>query len=138
METQKTSSSPIVIVGLIAAVVITAILIWRTDWFQQRFFPENYWTQRVAKLESSVRGYEFSIEHFRLEFAKKTLTAEIEVAQMAMYGIQELAAERVKTEIDVISNLIKNSEDRLTEAKVELDRARSELRRIKKERGWIG
>jgi len=140
METRKPSSPPIVVVGIIAAVVITAILIWRTDWFQQRIFPENYWTQRVAKLESSVQAQEFVIEHLRLELAKKTLTAIIEVSQKVKIATEvgmdtrkaaKEAADEVKAEILALKDLIKISEETLEEMKVELDRARSELTKHK-------
>jgi hypothetical protein len=124
--------------GVLVAGVIAAILFWRSDWFQRAVFPQNYWDQRIAELEGSIRTEEFVLRDLRLELAKRLQTVRLDMAQEAnigrAVGLQpgESAKEAVGTVRDRITTLralIGSSEEALGQTRAELDRARSEQAR---------
>lgn len=122
MRTVRSSKALVLLGGVVLAIGIIGVLNWRSDSFQQRAFPKKYWSQRVAELESSVRTDEYLIKHFRLELAKKALTAEVEIAQevnaatlvdMDSHEAAKKAADRVKSEMTSYRDLIKSSQEDL-------------------------
>jgi hypothetical protein len=118
---------PVTVVALLFAVGCSLVL-WRTEWFQQRFFPRTYWHQKVTELKKKVAASEFSLGHFAIELEKKRRTADLEATQKA--NISELvgmdSARATKEAIEQISKEIKGLTDvlRIMQEGLEKDRER--------------
>ena len=70
----------VIVVALLFAIGCS-VVVWRTESFQQRFFPETYWHQKVNELRQKIAAREFMLSNTAIELEKKRRTADLEVAQ---------------------------------------------------------
>jgi hypothetical protein len=120
--------SYVIVFALLFAISCTVGL-WRTEWFQQRFFPETYWYQKVNDLKQQVAASEFSLGHIAIELEKKRRTADLEVAQKVnMSKLAGMDSERAsKDAAEEISNEIKGLTDVLQMMQGGLEKDREKL-----------
>jgi hypothetical protein len=131
--------------GIIAVALLVAIgcsvVLWRTEWFQQRFFPETYWRQKVNELKQKVAASQFSLGDFAIELEKKRRTADLEVAQKTnrsrLVGMDSTraskeAAEQVSQEIKGLTDGLRIMQEILEKDREKLAAAEEQLARYGK------
>ena len=125
------------------AIVWVGISSWNSGWFQSTFFPGEYWSNRVAMLEEFVEADQASIRDAVMELQKFQLTKPLLLAQEINFakvdGLStetalEEADETIKSEEQDLRDDITFLKDMLKEDQEELDKARTQLSRVRSSR----
>ena len=61
--------------------ILVAIAVWDSNWFHREFFPKEYWSKQVTRLEASIDMDKAMIRDAVIELKKLQLTAGLQVAQ---------------------------------------------------------
>lgn len=130
---------------IIAVAVLFAmgcsVAVWRTEWFQQRVFPETHWRQKVNELKQRVAASEFSLGDMAIELEKKRRTADLEVMQttnrskligMDSERASEEAAEQISKEIKGLTDVFRMMQEGLEKNREKLAAAEEQLARYAK------
>lgn len=96
-----------------AAVAVSALAAWNTDWFQRNFRASAYWAEEVSSLE---RAIEIDRDMFRdaaIELKKLQATASLEV-QQEMSSAKSLGLSVEEARADAVES-IKTQAEQLRE-----------------------
>ncbi len=102
----------LLIVGII--IILIGNSIWESDWFRQKFFPKEYWSEKVIYYEDSIPYLHYMIESSIIELKQSRLDAKF-------FSFSEKdATEETKFSIELYKEMIRDNEKNLDNAKKEL------------------
>ena len=128
----------VVIIGI--ALFLVGFYVWKTDTFQRKFFPKNYWQNQVQSSKSNIKSVRCLIREAMIELIKLQSTAKLEVAQevnlarsidMDPDEARRRAVEKIRDQIKVLRDEILMLRELLSEEKKRLEQAKEELSKYK-------
>ena len=78
--------------------------VWNSNWFQQEFYPKEYWSKQVHLSEMSVSMDRYNIRDSIIELKKLQLTASLQIEQEVNFAksFDLSAAEAAKEAAEMI------------------------------------
>lgn len=128
---------------IITAIFILLFIVRETDWFQEEFYPIEYWSKRVILLENAVSIDEAMLRDAAMELKKLQMIANLRVAQEINSGVffglpkdeaRKLSVETIRQESRDLSDDIVLWNKRLKDDRNELEMARIQLSRYEQGR----
>jgi len=118
------------IIGYFLVITFLPILVvvWQSDWVQQRVDSESYWSERITHLEGTVDFYQNDMYSCWLELKKLRNNQHIEIQQHVLGGLTPSAAvELYKSSIQTTLELCQAYQVAFQEVEKELEIAEAKL-----------
>lgn len=74
------------IIGLLIILVIISIFVWKTEWFKKTVHPNDYWTERVNKIEHHIWVDKLLIRDSEIDLEILIATTEYEIKRALIYA----------------------------------------------------